>query len=287
MAASLPAPPSDMRAGIVRVGQSPAYLRDIYGLLLETKWRYLMLVCSAAYFSVNATFAELYIHTGDCIAGARPGSFFDAFFFSIQTLATIGYGTMSPQGVCGHVLVGVQSLVGLLSFAVVTGLVFSKFARPSAGILFSDKAIITTRDGVPHLMFRVANARGNDIIQASIHVAVLMDVVTSEGHSLRRFYDLDLERKTTPLLLMSWLVMHRIDERSPLYRKSALDFEQGDFSVVASITGMDGMFMQTVYAYHQYRPSDIAHGAEFEDVIRRLPDGRFELHLGKFHDLRP
>jgi inward rectifier potassium channel len=277
---------SDMRAGIVRVGQQPTYLSELYGLLLETPWRYLMMLCAAAYFCVNATFAELYLRTGDCIAGARPGSFFDAFFFSIQTLATIGYGTMSPQGACGHVLVGVQSLVGLLSFAVVTGIVFSKFARPSAGVLFSDKAIITTRDGVPHLMFRVANARGNDIIQASIHVAALMDVVTSEGHSMRRFYDLSLERKTTPLLLMSWLVMHRIDEHSPLRGKRALDFEQGDVSVVASITGMDGTFMQTVYAYHQYRATDIVHGAEFEDVIRRLPGGRFELNLGKFHDLR-
>lgn len=279
-------PPADMRSTIVRVGQQRAYLRDLYALLIETQWRYLILICGVAYVSVNLGFAWLYVHAGDCIAGARSGSLFDAFFFSIQTLATIGYGSMSPQGTCGHVLVGTQSLVGLLSFAVVTGIVFAKFARPSAGVLFSNKAIITTRDGVPYLMFRLANERGGDIIQASIHVAALMDEVTREGQSMRRFYDLKLERSTTPLLLMSWLVMHRIDEQSPLFGKRAEDFARGDISVVASITGMDGTFMQTVYSYHQYRHADIAHGAEFEDVIRRLPDRRFELDLRKFHRLK-
>jgi inward rectifier potassium channel len=276
-------PPPDLRSTIVRVGQERAYLRDLYALLLETKWRYLILMCAAAYFTVNASFALLYVESGDCILGAQPGSVFDAFFFSIQTLATIGYGTMSPNGVCGHVLVGVQSLVGLLSFAVVTGIVFAKFARPVAGVLFSKKAILTTRDGIPFLMFRVANARGSDIIQASIHVAALMDEVTREGHHMRRFYDLKLERSATPILLMSWLVMHRIDEQSPLYGKSRDDFAAGDISIMASITGMDGTFMQTVYSFTMYQHVDVIHGAEYEDVIRRLPDGRFELNLGKFH----
>lgn len=276
----------DLRAGIVRVGQRPAYLRDLYGRLIETEWRYLILICGMAYLLINGSFALLYVEAGDCILGARPGSFFDAFFFSIQTLATIGYGAMSPQGTCGHVLVGIQSLVGLLSFAVVTGIVFAKFARPSSGVVFSDKAVISLRDGTPHLLFRLANARGSDIIQASIHVAALMDDVTREGHQMRRFFDLELERDTTPLLLMSWLVMHRIDAQSPLYGKSAEDFARGDVRVVASVTGMDGTFMQTVYAYHQYLPGHIVHGGEFEDVIRRLPDGRFELHLGKLHDLK-
>jgi inward rectifier potassium channel len=282
-----PSTPPDLRATIVRVGQPRAYLRDLYVLLLETKWRYLIAACFAVYGLVNAVFASLYVGSGDCIAGARPGSFFDAFFFSLQTLATIGYGAMSPSGTCGHVLVGIESLVGLLSFAVLTGIIFSKFARPTAGVLWSERAIIANRDGIPYLMFRVANSRGSDIVQASIHVSALLDEVTNEGHSMRRFYDLALERQVTPILLMSWLVMHRIDERSPLYGKSTEDFERGHVSITASLTGMDGTFMQTVYSYHQYQASDLARDAEFEDVIRRLPDGRFELDLGKFHTLKP
>ena len=149
-----------------------------------------------------------------------------------------------------------------------TGIVFSKFARPSAGVIFSKHAIITQRHGAPYLMFRVANERGNDIIEASMHVAVLMDEVTPEGQSLRRFYDLELERSATPVLIMSWLVMHRIDEHSPLFGKSPQHFEDGDIRIMASLTGVDGTFMQTVYTYHQYSHVQIARDVEFHDVSR-------------------
>jgi inward rectifier potassium channel len=284
MKGSLP-PAPDLRETVVRVGQPRTYLSGLYALLLETDWRYLIALAFGTYGLANAFFATLYTQAGNCIAGARPGSFFDAFFFSVQTLATIGYGTMSPQGTCGHVLVGIESLVGLLSFAVMTGIVFAKFARPSAGVLFSRRAVITLRNGAPYLMFRVANARGSDIVQASTHVSVLMDEVTLEGNRMRRFYDLALERNATPLLIMSWLVLHRIDEKSPLYGKSAEDMARGNMTVVASITGMDGTFMQTVYAYNQYRPEDVIHGRDFVDVIDALPDGRFRLDLGRFHDV--
>ena len=277
----------DLRKTVVRAGQRPLYLRDLYAMLLATPWRYLILLCAATYASVNATFATLYLIIGDCITGARPGSFMDAFSFSVQTLATIGYGVMSPHGTWGHLLVSVESLTGLLGFAVVTGIVFSKFARPSAGVIFSRPAIISIRNGEPHLMFRVANERGSEIVQASMQVAVLMDDVSHEGQSMRRFYDLPLERSATPILLMSWLVMHRIDEKSPLHGKTAEDFRKGDIRIMASLTGVDGTFNQIVHTYHQYTPLHIACGAEFEDVVTRLPDGRFQLDLAKFDTLKP
>jgi inward rectifier potassium channel len=277
----------DLRASVVRKGQRPRFGRDLYALLLSTKWRYLMLFSGTVYALTNALFAEAYLRLGDCIAGAEPGSYFDAYFFSVQTLATIGYGVMSPKGLCGHALVSIESLCGLLGLALMTGIVFSKFARPSAGVIFSKHAIITSRNGAPYLMFRVANERGNDIIEASMHVSVLMDEVMPEGQSLRRFYDLKLERNATPVLIMSWLVMHRIDEQSPLFGKSPQQFEDGDIRIMASLTGVDGTFMQTVYTYHQYSHVQIARDVEFHDVISRLPDGRFQLDLAKFDHIKP
>jgi inward rectifier potassium channel len=278
--------PRTLQESIVRVGQRRAYVNDAYAFLLRSKWRRLIAFCGLLYLAVNALFASLYVGLGQCIDGARPDSFFDAFFFSIQTLATIGYGVMHPHGVCGHTLVGIEALVGLLGFALVTGIVFSKFARPSAGVIFSHVAVISPHDGVPCLLFRVANERGSDIVESSMRLHALMDTTTSEGKHLRRFHDLKLDRNSIPVLLMSWLVIHCIDEHSPLYGKSAEDLKLGDIRILASMTGMDGTFMQTVYAYHQYAPDSIRYGAEFEDIIRRLPDGRSELDLTKFHSLR-
>ncbi len=278
--------PATLQASVVRVGQQRAYLNDAYAFLLRSQWRKLIAFCAGLYLCVNAAFASLYLGLGQCIDGARPGSFFDAFFFSVQTLATIGYGVMHPHGVCGHTLVGIEALVGLLGFALVTGIVFSKFARPSAGVIFSRTAIIAQHDGLPCLLFRVANERGSDIVEGSMRVSALMDASTSEGKRLRRFFDLKLDRNSMPVLLMSWLVIHRIDEHSPLYGKSAEDLERGDIRILASMTGMDGTFMQTVYAYHQYPASAVRFGAEFVDIIRPLPGGRFELDLTKFHETR-
>ena len=279
--------PFDVRSSVVRAGQQRVVLRDLYADLLAMRWRYLIALFAAVYVIVNGVFAAAYVFSGDCIVGAVRGSFLEAFFFSIETLSTIGYGVMSPRGLCGHAIVGVESLAGVLGFAVITGLVFAKFARPSAGVVFSRHAIVGVRNGVPHLMFRVANERGSEIMQAALHVAALMDEVTPEGQRMRRFYDLRLERSATPVLIMSWLVMHRIDETSSLHGKTEQDFVRGDIRITASLTGVDSTFMQTVHTYHQYRPQDIVRDAEFEDVISRLPDGRFQLDLSKFDQLKP
>jgi inward rectifier potassium channel len=184
------------------------------------------------------------------------------------------------------VLVSIEALFGLLGIALLTGIVFAKFSRPRAGVVFSRSAIIAQHNGVPSLMFRVANERGSDIVEASMRLSALMDANTSEGKALRRFYDLPLERSTTPLLLMSWLIIHPIDPKSPLHGKTAEDWLKDDVRIIASVTGIDGTFMQTVYAYHVYTADNLVHDADFADVIRRLPDGRYELHLGKFHDLK-
>src|SRR5262249_23589165 len=156
-----------------------------------------------------------YLLLGHAIANARPGSFSDAFFFSVQTMATIGYGQMAPATFAAHVLVSVEAFVGLVGFAMVTGITFSKFSRPTARILFSNVAVVTQRDGVPCLMFRMANERGTSIVEAQAHVVLTRSETTLEGEKVRRFYDLKLLRQQNILFALSWTALHPITQESP------------------------------------------------------------------------
>jgi len=275
--------PVDPHSQVIRIGDRKGLFFDVYARILRAPWYRVILLFAAFYAVANSLFACLYLVAGDAIQNAAPGSFLDAFSFSVQTMATIGYGAMSPRGVAGNVLVLAESFMGLLALALATGIVFAKFARPRAGILFSNRAVIGDRNGVPTLMFRVANARGSDIASAEMRVTALIWEQTAEGESIRRFHDVALLRDKTPLLLMSWLVMHPIDETSPLHGKSEADWK--DIQIYANVTGIDGIYGQTVYAYHLYTDADIARRARFADVIRLLPDGRRELDLRKFHDI--
>lgn len=272
---------------IVRRGAKLHPLRDLYALLMRARWPVVISLIVALFVAVNALFAGAAVMVGDCIAGAEPGSFWDAFHFSVQTLSTIGYGELRPQGVCGDVLVSAEALTGMIGFAVVTGLVFVKFARPTAGILFSDVAVVAGRDGVPCLMFRLANERGSDIVEANLHATVLMTEETREGERMRRLHDLKLVRDRTPILLLSWLVIHPIDEDSPLFGLDAAACEEDDMRVIVSVTGLDGTFMQQVYAHRIYTYRDVRFGHRFADVIERLPGDRTQLDLRVFHDTTP
>jgi len=268
---------------VVRVGDRHGLFFDFYARLLRTPWHRVILLFATFYGIANGLFAGLYLLAGDAIQNARSGSFLDAFSFSVQTMATIGYGAMSPRGVAGNALVLVESFIGLLALALTTGIVFAKFARPRAGILFSHRAIIAEYNGVPSLMLRIANSRGSDIADAAVRVTALLSEVTAEGQAMRRFHDVRLLRDRSPLLLMSWLIIHPIDEKSPLHGKSGADWQ--DIQIYASVTGIDGVYGQTVYAYHLYVADNVVHGGQFADVIRSLPDGRRELDLRKFHDV--
>ncbi len=277
---------------IVRVGSLGWTTRDVYARLLRARWRVLLGVLAAGYLAVNAAFAGLYLLAGhlahgSVIGGARPGSFADAFAFSVQTVSTIGYGALTPRGHLGNGLAATEAFVGLLSFALIAGVVFAKFARPSAGLLFSDKAVVAPRDGVPCLMLRIANARGSEVVEARVRVTVLVREQTAEGHRLTRLHDLKLVRDTTPLLIMSWLVIHPIDADSPLHGLTEAQARQEGLRLVVSLTGLDGLFHQTTYAYAQYGADHIHFDHDFEDMMSLLDDGRMQLDLSRFHEIKP
>lgn len=271
---------------IRRVGLERAVWSDLYHYLIDKSWLRLLGLLAAVYILANLIFAFLYLAGGDCIAGARPGEFSDAFFFSVQTLATIGYGSMSPRTGYAHLLVTGEAFAGTLFVAVVTGLVFSKFSRPTSRVMWSDKALISLRDGVPSLVFRVANVRANQIVEAQVRVALARNEKTLEGEPVRRFYDLKLVRERNVMFVLTWTVVHPITPESPLYGADEHKLKEMDPQLICSLIGIDETFAQTVHARHSYLSRDIGWNQRFADILRE-ENGERIIDYTRFNDLRP
>ena len=261
--------------------------RDLYHWLLVITWWQFLLLLSAFYFLVNVGFACAYLTTNGGIANARSDSFIDAFFFSVQSLSTIGYGAMYPHTLYAQILVTFEVLVGLLLVAMATGLMFARFAQPKARVLFSKVAVICPFNNIPTLMLRVANQRDNRILEARIQMSLLKNEISSEGIELRRFYNLPLMRSESPSFALSWLVMHQIDEFSPLYRENINSLIKSDAALLVILTGLDETFSQTIHARYVYKIRDILWSMRFVDILHKSRDGQYEIDYKKFHDVTP
>lgn len=271
----------------VRKGTPNTHRKDVYFFFMEGSWRRVSFVILALYLVVNLFFAALFLLQPGSIAQARPNSFADAFSFSVQTMSTIGYGTLAPATAYGNTIVAFEAAVGLLGVALVTGLMFAKASRPRASVLFSKHMVVTRRHGVPTLMFRVGNARGNDLIDANIHLTALFDEISPEGHHMRRIHDLSLARNHTPFFSLTWQVMHFLDENSPLRDQEWSADNPHLIALMVTLTGHDGTYGQTVYARHSYYPENVRVGHRFVDVTSELPDGRLMVDYHGFHDTIP
>jgi inward rectifier potassium channel len=256
---------------------------DLYHYLLTAGWFELIGIVALFFVAANLIFATGYYLDGG-IENTHSGSFLDMFFFSIQTMATIGYGKMEPISLFCNILVSIEALFGLLGLAVVTGLTFSKFSRPTARVRFSSCAIVGPRDGVPSLMFRMANLRNNRIVEGEIHVVLARQEVTLEGDSVRRFYDLTMSRPRSALFQLTWTAIHPIIENSPLYgqTRDSLLGVQGE--IIVSLIGFEETFSQTVHARHSYRFDQVQWNVRFLDVLVRQPDGSFKVDYAHFDD---
>jgi inward rectifier potassium channel len=268
----------------VSIAGKTRLLDDFYHFVMDARWSIVLVFIATTYILTNIVFACLYLLGGDCIIAARPGSFSDAFFFSVQTLATIGYGTMVPKTTYAHMLVTVEAILGLFGTALATGMVFAKFARPTARVAWSDVALLSKRNGVPHLVLRVANARKNQIVEASIRLCVLKFEVTSEGERMRRYFDMPLIRAQNPIFAMTWTIMHPIDEKSPLHGMTFADMVAGRIEVLAILTGLDSTFGQTIHARFAYATEDFRENAKFKDIIVELPDGTRQVNLDRISE---
>lgn len=190
--------PTRSAEGVRRVGAARLNRRDVYHQMLTMPWTWFFAVQAAVYLLFNVVFAVFYLAAPGSVTNAKPGSFADAFFFSVQTMATIGYGVMAPATLYANILVTVEALLGMASFAVAAGLIFARFSRPTARVLFSRVAVVTPFNGVPTLMFRCANERRNQIFEAQVHVDFARQETSAEGLELRRSYELTLQRDRNP-----------------------------------------------------------------------------------------
>ncbi|TAE96081.1 MAG: ATP-sensitive inward rectifier potassium channel 10 [Oscillatoriales cyanobacterium] len=259
--------------GVVKLGVPRLHFADLYHRLLILSWpQFFMLIC-LSYVLTNSLFALAYLAGGDCIANARPGSFKDAFYFSVQTMATIGYGAMYPRTDYANTIVAIQALFGLWGVAMVTGLAFSRFSRPTARVIFSRVAIITFFNGVPTLMYRAGNQRFNQILEAQQRATLIRDEV--------------LVRSQSPIFALTWTVMHAIDENSPLYQLTAKDLIECQAEIVITLTGIDDTVSQTIHARHSFVASEIVWNMRFVDIISRTPDGGRVVDYTRFHDVKP
>jgi len=259
-------------------------LDDLYHYLVTASWPALIGIIALAFIIANLVFAVGYYLDGG-VENARYRSFADMFFFSVQTMATIGYGKMVPVTLFSNILVSIEALTGLLALALMTGLVFAKFSRPTARVRFSRYLVVGPRDGTTSLMIRMANMRANRIVEANIHVVFARNETTVEGESIRRFHDLTMTRNRSAMFLLSWTAVHRIVEGSPLFGQTHDSLADSQPEIVVSITGLDETFSQTIHARHLYELDEIIWGARFADVLILHPDGSRSIDYTRFDDV--
>lgn len=282
----MPGKITDKGAPLPASATTEHYFSDFYHHLLIASWPSLLIQIAFLFGAGNALFALGYYLDGG-IQNARPGSYVNVFFFSVETMATIGYGKMAPVSLFSHILMSIEALTGLMGFALITGMVFAKFSRPSARVRFSRFAVISKRDGVPSLMFRMANVRSNQIVEAQIHVVLARQEHTAEGESVRRFHDLELSRHRNAIFGYSWTAIHPIRPDSPLYGATPESLVAVEAGVVVSLTGIDETFSQTVYARHYYDAGDIIFGVRLADITTRTPEREFLIDYANFDEVVP
>lgn len=269
---------------VVRVGHDSLLLRDLYVSLLSMPWALLVFLIASFYLLSNLVFAIAYYFHIDGLDHAN--NFADVFFFSVQTMATIGYSRISPVSVLVNCITTAEALWGFIYFAFVTGLMYSKFSRPTAHVLFSNVAVISAFEGKPHLKIRMANKRNNRIADATARLILLRHTTTRDGFASRRFFDLKLVRDHIPLLRLTWTLMHPIDEESPFYGLTDRQLKESADEIFVTITGIDETLADTIHARHSYFADEIIHDVFFEDVVRRNKKNSVEVNYSAFHNLR-
>jgi len=275
------------RFQILGLGVWRSYWRDPYYLMLTVPWQIFLLITISLYGLANAACALLFLAGGEgTILNAQPGSFADAFFFSVQTSASIGYGAMSPGNAYGHLLVSLIAITSLIGIAVLTGLAYARFSRPTAQVLFSRSVVVAPFKGTPTLMFRAANERRNQILEAQMRLYLTMDEY-SDGRMMRRFYELGLLRDRNPSFFLTWTALHPIDENSPLYGLSHADLIRSSAAILVSLSGIDQTVAQSIHTRHTYYAADFMWNRQFKDIIHQLENGDRYIEFEHFHDMEP
>ena len=269
---------------IIAEGLRLNFWADISHRCMTASWPAFIGGAALVFLAFNAVFAVFYWIGNQPISSVPGGAYIDYLYFSIETLSTAGYGDMHPQTHYGHFVAAVELFTGIFSMSLMTGLIFARFSRPNARLLFADSSVISNHDGNPTLMVRFVNERHNVIGNAAAKLWLLRNETGLEGGSFRRFYELPLVRNEHPALALSWTLYHVIDEQSPLYGLSADDFAASDVALVVAVTGYDVVAAQTVHARKSYEHSAIRFGQRYADILGRTEDGRLRIDYGRFHE---
>jgi len=268
--------------GVEILGEKRRYWGDWYQLLLRMPWRVSVAVISVVFLSLNLLFATGYWLVGG-ISGAH--SFADCFFFSVQTLGTIGYGAMYPASLGAHALTTCEALAGIFVAALTTGLVFSKFSMVRARVRFCEAVVIAPMNGEPTLMMRIGNDRDSRVVDASVRVMVSRRELTLEGVEMWRLHDLTLQRQYMPVLARAWLVFHVIDAQSPLYGCTAASLAACEAELLVSVSGTDETSGQNLHAQQTYEDKHIRWNARYADLLGRRDDGMLTMDIARFDEL--
>jgi inward rectifier potassium channel len=260
--------------------------RDAYHYLLAAPWWLVVSAITAVFLCANLVFACAYTVLGG-VANARAGFFRDAFFFSVQTMGTIGYGEMYPVSLAANLLVTAEAVFGLVLTALATGLVFAKFSAVRPRVVFARHAVVTPLDGLPTLMVRVGNERGNYIAEVEVRLVLMRTERTQEGRTLYRMRDLIPVRSRSPAFSRGLTVLHTIDESSPLNGATPDSLRSSDAEIIVTLMGIDSTTGQYVHARRSYLDDEVLFGQHFADLVTELPDGRIQLDLRRFDEVEP
>jgi inward rectifier potassium channel len=262
-----PIPIGPGELGLWRLGAPRFDLRDPYHVAVSLAWPVFILAMIGCWLVINLIFALLYVLSPGDIVNTRPGSFSDVFFFSIETLATVGYGVMAPATLYGHIVSAAEIVTGTAFTAIVTGLLFVRFSRPKAKFLFADDAVITTRNGQPTLMFRMANGRRSIMTGANARLFVLLAEHTAEGAYFRRIHDLRLVQSHLPILVMPWTLLHIIDKASPLHDLDAEKLAATEARFILTVEARDQVLASLVQDIKTYAAAHIRFGMRFAEAV--------------------
>ncbi len=257
-----------------------------YQILINMNWPTFILMVVFGYTIVNTLFSFLYIMAGVEHLVGHDGltlvdNFWDAFFFSAQTITTVGYGRMAPVGLATSMIAAIESLTGLMGFALATGILYARFARPRARLLFSEHILISPYKEITGLMFRIANARKNQLIESEVQLSMTMADVKA---GTQQFFDLSLERKMIHWFPLSWTIVHPIDSKSPLYGMTEEDFRKREGEFFIQFKAFDDTFAQMIYIRNSYRFEETVYGAKFAFIIGQSDTGATAIDLHRLDE---
>jgi inward rectifier potassium channel len=272
---------------IVTHGLPRRIWQDLYHLFMTVTWPVLFATFAGFFLLFNLAFALVFsLQPGD-IANVNPPGYWGIFFFSVETLATVGYGDMHPQSLFAHIVAAFEIFVGMMSVALIAGMMFARFSRPYARFMFANYVVIRRIDGQLTLMLRAANARQNIVMEAQAQLRLIREELTVEGFPIRRIYDLPLRRSQHPIFIFGWTLLHVIDASSPLYGQSAQSLAESRANLLLTVSGTDETTGQTLMARKHYSPAAVRWNHNFIDILTTTANGTDSFDYTKFHQIEP